>query len=144
MRLFAGFLAAPLPAAALTAIWYSLFPGPLMAASMAVAVALYLYAIEIVFGIPSAIFMHRRNVGGGATYALVGAVCAGLPLLLFVLWEARSRAQDWEMVIRGPYWFAMFGAISGLTYWLIVRPDRRLRQEPVKRQARLSGAESER
>ena len=37
MRRLAGFLVAPLPAVLLTIIWYSLFPGPLMTASMAIA-----------------------------------------------------------------------------------------------------------
>jgi len=124
MRRLAGFLVAPWPAALLAAIWYSFFPGPLKAASMAVAVALYLYAIQIVLGIPVAIYMNRRKYVRGGTYGLVGAAIAGLPLLVFVLWGAQGGSRDWEMAMRGPYWFSVFGAIAGLTYWLIVRPDR--------------------
>lgn len=128
MRPLAGFLAAPLPAAFLALIWYSFFPGPLMAASMAIAVALYLYAVQLVFGIASAVYLHRRNNGRASSYVLAAAVIAGLPLLIFILWESQSRSQDWETVLRGPYWFTVFGGTAGLTYWLIVRPDRRVRE----------------
>jgi Kef-type K+ transport system membrane component KefB len=127
IRRLAGFLIAPLPPALLVALWYSFFPGPLMAASMAVAAALYLYAVQIVFGIPSAIYLHRRNDGRLLAYVLAGAAIAGLPLLLFILWDAQSRSPDWEMVLRGPYWLTILGGIAGLTYWLVARPDRRLR-----------------
>jgi hypothetical protein len=135
MRRLAGFLVAPLPAMLLTIIWYSLFPGPLMTASMAVAVALYLYAVQLVFGVPLAIYLHRRSMVGGA-YGLAGAMMAGVPILIVVLWGKSSQSGDWELALRGPYWCAIFGALAGLTYWWIVRPERRAKE--VGRAAELS------
>jgi hypothetical protein len=126
MRPLAGFLLAPLPAAVLAFIWYSFNPGPLMPASMAVAVALYLYAVQLVFGIAIILCLNRWKRTGGAMFALGGAAMAGLPLLLFLALQAQWRSQDWETVLRGPYWFAIFGGMSGLTYWLVVRPGRRI------------------
>ena len=129
MRRLAGFLIAPLPSAILTTLWYVLFPGPLMAASMAVAILLYLYAVQLVFGMATAVWLDRRRKGGVANYVLAGAVIAGLPLLIFMLWEALSRSQDWEMVLRGPFWFSVLGGLAGATYWLVARPDLRLRAD---------------
>jgi len=126
MRYIAGFVLAPLPAAVLAFIWYSLSPGPLMPASMAVAVVLYLYAVQLVLGIALVVCLNRWKRMGSGMFALGGVAIAGLPLLLWVAIEAQWRSQDWEMVLRGPYWLAILGGMSGLTYWLFVRPDRRI------------------
>lgn len=126
MRHLAGFLLAPLPAAVLAFVWYSLSPGPLMPVSMAVAVTLYLYAVELVFGIALVVCLIRWEKTGGSMFAIGGAAIAGLPVLLWVALAAQWRSQDWEMVLRGPYWLAILGGVSGQTYWLFVRPDRRI------------------
>lgn len=126
MKNLRGFFLAPLPAALLAAI-LGVTIGYAQATHRLVAlfifICLLLYATELVFGIAISIFLKRRQMTTLGFYALGGVAMTSIPNAPYTAWSISIG----HPVSAGLAYFpliALYGAVTGATFWVVIRPDK--------------------
>lgn len=148
-RLILAFLLAPFPAALMQAILVALWPlrgGPAIyqhPASMFASMCLLDYALGLVLGVPLYLALRRRSANRLRFYALAGMLIGLVPMALWLLAVSRlptpvgADVRAAEAALR----LAIGGLLTGATFWLLARPDRReARRLAAAEKARLAGA----
>ena len=150
LRVILAFLLAPFPAALMQALLVALWPLTRGAgiyqhpASMFVAMCVLHYAFGLVLGVPLYLALRRRSLNRLLFYVLAGTGIVLVPMALWLTWAAWGVAVPASAGALVAYAFLRFGisgALTGATFWLLARPDRReARRRATTEKKRLSGA----
>lgn len=122
MNNFGAFLLAPFPAAVLGAaisFFTGGFPRPV---SVLLFYLLIFYAAQLLFGIAIRLWLRRRSSTAAGSFALGGLLMIALPAIPYLGWAATLKGQYASAI----YFMALLlacGALIGLTYWWLTRPD---------------------
>ena len=119
---WAFFLAPIIPAILPGYRWHVSHPQQL-ALSGFISVCLIFYFLEAIIGIPAFYVLTRRRWRHFLTYTAVGFLAVFVPFFALCLarWNA-SYEIVWVLCISALV--GIFGAASGLIFWLLVRPDK--------------------
>jgi len=118
------FLLAPVPAAIVAGCVSAAtgaFPRPL---SIIVLMCLLLYAAQLIFGIPIRLLLTRCRRVSTASYAAGGFAMAAIPTAPYVLWAMERQGYPLSFAATVFWLMGCYGALAGLGYWLLARPDR--------------------
>jgi hypothetical protein len=126
MKQAAAFFLAPLPAAVLGGIVSGLSGGHPRPVSVALFYLLLLYGAQLLFGIAIRLFLLRRGVRRASAFALGGTLMVAVPAIPYVAWAAVVHAYPLPYPVALLLLWLVMGGATGLAYWFIVRPDRRL------------------
>lgn len=124
--MFAGFLLAPLPAGLLAVAVGETIGNPQPAHRMIAlfaVICLLLYGAEVVFGIAISTLLRRRHFASLGAYALGGLAMSSIPNLPYTAWSVSIG----HPLAAGLAYFALialYGTITGCTFWAVTRPDR--------------------
>jgi hypothetical protein len=121
-----GFFLAPIPGG-IVAAGFGATVGYAQVAHRIIALFLFiclmLYATQLVFGIAIRAFLRRRNLATIGAYALGGLAMTSIPNLPYTAW---SMSLGHPLTAASAYFalIALYGSITGISYWSIMRPDR--------------------
>jgi hypothetical protein len=125
MREFRSFLIAPLPAAFLAGIISAMtgsFPRPV---SIFVFFCLLLYLMQLLLGVAIRALLIRKRHLSAVSFAVGGFVMTALPTAPYAIFAATKHSFPWWYASLFFSLLAFYGALTGVTYWLGARPDRR-------------------
>jgi hypothetical protein len=122
MRTFCAFLVAPLPGIVMVALYAltiglvdDIVPGLL-------GVLVFSWMLQIFPGIPIAALLHRWRSQFWWAYALAGMAIYVLAAAGCLTWLVHSLDLTSIRFYGGVFAFLLFGALSGITFWLVARP----------------------
>jgi hypothetical protein len=91
------------------------------------------YPIAFVFGVPLYVFFRWRGWNGLLPYVIAGALLGLIPYFIYLLFGDYASGDMSAVFGRfsntAPVYIPLgvvCGAVAGLVFWLIARPDRRL------------------
>jgi len=102
----------------------------------AVAGMIYGYPAIVIMGLPLYLLVRRLKIRSFFVWIMLGMLVASMVSLILAFWSDRERLVD---IVKTPAdmvrwlvgYFGIFGAlaalggaVAGLVFWLIVRPDR--------------------
>jgi hypothetical protein len=130
MRFFLAFLLAPFPAALIQAVIVAIWPGPgpgvyQHPASMFAAICLLLYVLALVLGVPTFLVLRRRDPVSLRTHAFTGTLMVLIPTALLMGFGLATERIPARLAGTTVLQLTFLGLLSGVTFWLILRPDRR-------------------
>lgn len=124
MKPAGAFFLAPLPAAILGAFVSWASGGHPRPVSVAVFYLLLLYAAQLAFGLAIRAFLLKRRKRAAESFALGGAVMVALPAVPYVARGVTLRPDSLGTGIVLLFLWILMGAMTGISHWLLVRPDR--------------------
>jgi hypothetical protein len=131
MRAFLGFIVAPV-IPALVPAWFSYLNQTYHPASIFIFFCLLFYAGELVIGLPAHKLLKRFGRRGFLTYVLLGFCAAAVPFLGWSLYRSVVALHYSLGELFFVTWYpGCLGALVGLVFWLVARPDRSDRPAPA-------------
>lgn len=127
MKELIRFLLAPLPAsiaAACISVATGAYPWPL---SIVMLVCLLLYAAQLVFGFPICLLLIRQARHSAASLAIGGFAMTAIPAAPYAIWGMAEHGQTLTSAAVFFWLMGCYGALTGFTYWLLVRGELRRR-----------------
>jgi hypothetical protein len=128
MREIRGFFLAPLPAAVLAALvsWSTgAHPRPV---SIVIFVLLLFYAVQLVIGVLIRALLVRHNMTSRLFFSLGGLAMTAIPAVPYIAWAPFKQGYAPSFALITLVLVLAYGAITGLTYWRLARPDQQVRR----------------
>ena len=137
LRNILAFLLAPFPAALIMAgivvvrprPGRGLFEHPVF---MFLTVCVALYAIGLLFAVPIYVVLRRRGTSSLPSHAFTGGAIALAACGPLAAWGFAFGHIPARIIAPAILLYTFLGLLTGTTFWLIARPDRR----PARRQQR--------
>ena len=129
LRKLIGFIVAPIQGLLLIILFGISFEGVTLSLEDAALCLGFLYLVQTLLGIPLGAIFERREIVRATSYCLGGAMIVLTPivaiLLLAIAIEGSAPPPLGLLQMLGLV--AVAGATMGISYWIIVRPDRKFR-----------------
>ena len=128
LRVTLGFLIAPVTAALLVTVhfnyvrWHEGLASPFTSGIGDIVLAyLFAFVLGVLFGLPAYLYLRHRVLITARASAIAGGII-GLLLAVIVGIPSIAYLSHWILLVNlGLY--ALTGTASGLTFWLVARPD---------------------